>query len=264
MLEFDENHVWGPQLSDALKNQLTKSILNRLATSAPQYIEDARDLLFELTPRNRIIDATLAWLRSTTLAVYHGTRLTDADIDTVCNVGLLPLNAKARRTRIVRALSPHKRWPEVAHRLDATLDLYGTGNEAGKREGQVHLTLSRNGFVGGFKKYLTYGAECDYHVAKTLLEDDGLELLRKDGTARLIRVAVPGDIALCAAHPHFSIEQRLANGDVPHLVDDILKVWSYSLSHPDYKCGTENIDCGLVFYSPVSQAWIVDIETVSL
>lgn len=126
------------------------------------------------------------------------------------------------------------------------------------------LTLSRNGLVGGFKHYLTHGAEFDQRVAQTLLGDDGLELLRKDGTARLIRVAVPGDIALDAAHPHFSIEQLLAKGDVPNLVDDILKVWSYSLSHPDYKCGTEKIDCGLVFYSPVSQAWIVDIETVSL
>ena len=151
----------------------------------------------------------------------------------------MPLNANARRTRLVRALSSHKRWREVAHCLDEILYQYGTGNEAGNREGQVHLTLSRNGLVGGFKHYLTHGAEFDQRVAQTLLGDDGLELLRKDGTARLIRVAVPGDIALDAAHPHFSIEQLLAKGDVPNLVDDILKVWSYSLSHPDYKCGTE-------------------------
>ena len=262
MLDFDENRVWGPQLTDVLKNELTKSILNQLATSAPQYIEDARDLLFELAPRNRIIDAMLTWLRSTTLAVYHATRLTDAEVNAVRDEGLMPLNSNARRTRIVRALSSHPCWNEVAHRLDSVLDKYGPGSKAGQREGQVHLTLSRNSLFSVFDHYLTYGSEFDKHVAYELLGDDGKKLLRKDGAARIIRVAVPGSIALVAAHPYSSIKQRLKSGEVPNLVDDILKAWSYSLAHTDFKCGTLGVGCGMVFFSTVPQAWIVDIETV--
>ena len=72
MLDFDENHVWGPQLYDALKNLLTKSVLDRLIKASPQYIEDARDLLFEFTNRNQIINSTITWIRSTTLSGYHG------------------------------------------------------------------------------------------------------------------------------------------------------------------------------------------------
>ena len=262
MLDFDENQVWGPQLYDTLKNQLTEPVLNQLVSAAPQFIEDARDLIFELTNRNQIINSTLMWLRSTTLVVYHGTRLTDADVNSIRSEGLLPLNTNARRNRLVRALSPHPRWSEVAPCLDETLGQYGTGSKAGCREGQVHLTLSRCGLYRGFNHYLTYGAEVDQHVAYALLGEDGKELLRKDGDARIIRVAVPGYIALNAANRHFTIEERLARGDVPNLVDEFLKVWSYTLAYPNFQCGTLEVDCGMVFYSRVPSAWIMNIETV--
>ena len=174
----------------------------------------------------------------------------------------MPLNANARCTRLVRALSPHPQWSKVGHCLDAILDQYGTGSKVECREGQVHLTLSRCGLYRGFNHYLTYGAEVDQHVAYALLGEDGKELLRKDGDARIIRVAVPGYIALNAANRHFTIEERLARGDVPNLVDEFLKVWSYTLVYPNFQCGTLEVDCGMVFYSRVPSAWIMDIETV--
>ena len=262
MVDFDENQVWALQLYDTLEKHLTESVLNQLVSEAPPLIDDARNLLFDLTNRNQIINLTLTWLRSTTLVGYHGTRLTDADVSSIRSEGLLPLNTNARRTRLVRALSPHPQWSQVEPCLDETLGQYGTGSKAGCREGQVHLTLSRCGLYRGFNHYLIYGAEVDQHVAYALLGEDGKELLRNDGDARIIRVAVPGSDALNAANRHFTVEERLARRDVPNLVDEFLKVWSYTLAYPNFQCETLEVDCGMVFYSRVPPAWIMDIETV--
>ena len=152
------------------------------------------DLLFSCTNREKIIKATLEWIRTTTVAGYHGSRLIDLEVDSIRSLGLLPLEAPARRERLVRALSCHPRWNEEA--LDAAVLKYGEGNRAGRREGQVSLTLSRCGLLHGFNHYLAHGSEFDQHVAYALLGDERKELLRRDGKARIIQVAVPGDIAL--------------------------------------------------------------------
>ena len=247
MLNFDDNRTWGPLLAEALGELYSGMIRDRLVAAEPEFIEDARDLLFSWTGRDRVLDATLAWIRSATLAGYHGTRLIDAEVDSIRAHGLLPLQADARRVRLVRALSPHPRWNQIAHRLDSTLHDYGPGGEAGRREHQVHLTLSRSGLVNGFDHYLSHGAEFDYHVAYALLGNEGNELLQKDGDARVIQVAVPGEIALKAAHPYFTIDNLRERGDVPNIVDDFLKAWSYGLAHTDFECGTLEVDCGMVF-----------------
>ena len=127
----------------------------------------------------------------------------------------------------------------------------------------MHLTLSRCGLLNGFNHYLTHGSELDQHVAHDLLRSDGKELLRRDGRATVIEVAVPGVIALKAVNRYFTVDERLARGEVPGLVDEFLKAWSYGLAHPDFDCGTLKVDCGLVFRSTVPPAWIVDIDMLS-
>jgi hypothetical protein len=97
-----------------------------------------------------VIDATLEWLRSSTIAGYHGTRLTDDEVRSVREKGLLPLDASARKARLVRALSQHSNWNAAVQRLDAVLKEHGPDNRAGHREGQAHLTLSRAGLVNSF------------------------------------------------------------------------------------------------------------------
>ena len=99
MLNFDDNRTWGLLLTDAVGGLLSESILNRLVAAAPEYVKDARDLLFDWTDRDRVIDATLTWIRSTTLAGYHETRLIDSEVDSIRAHGLLPLEADARRAR---------------------------------------------------------------------------------------------------------------------------------------------------------------------
>jgi hypothetical protein len=263
LLDFDEIDDWAPKLAAALKDHVPDTVRSRIAVRALEYIEDARDVLFELADRDAIIDATLAWVRSSMLAGYHGTRLTDAEVDLVLAMGLLPLKAEARRDRLIRALSPHPRWGEVAGLLDETIRTHGQGERAGRREDQVHLTLSRSGLTNGFNHYLTHGAEFDQHVAHALLGQEGQDLLGRDGVPRVVQVAVPGAVALDAAHPFFDIDHLRANGDVPNVVDQFLKAWSYRLAHPGFQARTLEVDCGLFFRSAVPASWVVNVETLS-
>ena len=264
LLDFDDNRAWGPRLTAALGGLVTDRVLEEVLTASPQCIEDACELLFSCADRARIVGATLAWIRSTSIAGYHGGRLNRSEVESIRARGLLPLEAEARRARLTKALSPHPRWGQVAHRLDAALRDHGPGERAGRREGQVHLTLSRCGLVNGFNHYLTHGSEFDQHVAHALLGADGAELLTADGRATVIQVAVPGDAALNAVNRYFTVDERLARGEIPGLVDEFLKAWSYGLAHPDFDCGTLQVDCGLVFRSTIPPAWIVDIDTVSI
>ena len=194
MVDFDNNCIWGPLLTKAVGSLLPNAAREKLLAEKFEFVEDALNLLFSCTNREKIIKATLEWIRTTTVAGYHGSRLIDLEVDSIRSLGLLPLGAPARRERLVRALSCHPRWNEEA--LDAALLKYGEGNRAGHREGQVSLTLSRCGLLHGFNHYLTHGSEFDQRVADALLGDEGKELLREDGKARIIQVAVPGPVAL--------------------------------------------------------------------
>ena len=217
---------------------------------------------FSCTDREEIVRATLRWIRTTTLVGYHGSRLVDCEIDSIRACGLLPLTAHDRRKRLIRALSCHPRWDEVAPRLDTTLEKYGPGDWAGVREGRVDLTLSRSGLVNGFNHYLTYGSEFDQHVAHDLLGDEGKDLLMRDGEARVIRVAVPGEVAVDRANRYYTVDEQVSRGRVPNLVNEFLLVWSYSLAHPTFACTTLKVDCGMAFHDPVSSDWIVGIDTL--
>jgi hypothetical protein len=213
--------------------------------------------------RDAVIDATLTWIRSTKIAGYHGSRLTDAEVASIRAVGLIPLKAETRRLRLKRALSPHPRWREIADKLDAAIQAHGRGGAAGCREDQVHLTLSRAGLTSGFNHYLTHGAEFDQHVAYALLGQDGTDLLARDGQPRVIQVAVPGPLALNAAHLYFSIDDIRNRGDVPNLVNEFLEAWSYRLAHPGFQSRTLKTDCGMIFRSTVPAAWIRGLNTLA-
>jgi hypothetical protein len=262
MLDFDMIDDWAPKLATEMRAYVPSSVDQKLWEAAPRFVEDARDLLFESTNREAVIDAMLAWLRSTKIVGYHGSRLTEAEIVSVQEAGLLPLKADTRRGRLLRALSPHRRWPEVADRLDTAIQAYGQGECAGCREGQVHLTLSKAGLINDFDHYLIYGAEFDQHVAYELLGTEGKELLTRDGEPRVIRFAIPGAFALDAAHPYFSIEDVQASGDVPNLAKEFLESWSYRLAHPGFQSRTLKVDCGMIFHQSIPADWIISIDTI--
>ena len=49
MVDFDDIDDWEAELSAALRLHLPNSFGLKLAAAAPEYIEDARDILFDLT-----------------------------------------------------------------------------------------------------------------------------------------------------------------------------------------------------------------------
>jgi hypothetical protein len=260
VIDFDSIEEWEADLRTALSNCVTDATIREIARSNSEFVEDTRDLLFEHAGRDGVIDATLAWIRSSSIAAYHGTRLTDAEIQSVRTLGLVPLTAGARRARIDRALSDHPNWAAARSRMDEVLADLGQRNRGGHREGQVHLTLSRASLENGFNHYLTHGAEFDQHAALELLGDEGKALLAKDGKKTIIQVVVAGDRALRACHRYLTIDDLRSRGDVPNLVNEFLKAWSYRLAHPGFDPRTLEIDCGFVFKELVPPSWIMRLE----
>ena len=263
LLDFDDIDTWEPELSNVLGDQVSESVVNQLAAARHELIEDALDHLFALTNKKMIIHKTLAWVQSRKVAGYHGTRLTHTEVKSIQAKGLLPLETRSRRSRLVRALSHHPRWNELADELDVTIERFGKGGDFGFRLNQIHLTLSRSGLINSFNHYLTHGSEFDQKVVQELLGTEGKELLRKEGEPRVIKVAVPGKAALEASQPSSSIEDILEEDKMPNLIREFLKAWSYRLADGDFQRKNLEIDCGMIFYSTVSQDWIVDIETIT-
>ena len=253
---FDNIDEWAPALSEVLLPLAPADIQRELKAAATEYIEDARDYFLRFADRKSVIDAMLHWIRSTSIAGYHGTRLTDAEVESIKSKGLIPLRATARRERIERALSRHPRWKEVANRLDEAIHSVGPGCAVGSREGQVYLTLSRAGLTEGFNHYLTHGAEFDWHVALKLLGDEGKELLSTDGTSYVIEVAVPGATALATAHPFYGVEDMRARGELPNILNEFLCAWCFRQSRPRYQSRKLRVDCGMMFRSTVPPEWI--------
>ena len=262
VIDFDDIDDWEPFLSEKLKSLVPTAIMEKIVAAAPDEVHDACKLLIDATCHTAIIAEIIGWVSSATVAGYHGTRLTEVEVDSVRAEGLLPMRAGHRRARVERALSCHECWPRVAARLDEKLRAFGPAEKAGRREGQVHLTLSRSGLLYGFNKYLTHGAEIDRHIAFSLLGLEGEALLANDGEARLVKVAIPGDKALAAANPFWSVEECLATDRVPNLISELLGSWSYRLAHPTFQCRSLQLDCGMIFHSTIPSAWITEIETL--
>ena len=263
MLDYDEYLSWGPRLKAILAHVVPEALTMRLKASEPPpefFGRALYDLVLPHTDRAALVEAATEWIRTSTVAAYHGTRLTDCELAAVRAEGLLPLDGDSRRRRIMRALSSHPDWRVQAGRLDAVLHDYGKNWKAGKRLGQVHLTLSRSGLLYHFNQYLVYGSEFDRHVADELLGDEGTALLRRDGQARLIRIAVPGTDALKAANPW----STLRADEIPYLAKELLETWADEIFFPNWAGTPEAVDCGIRWYNyqPVPPSWIESVETI--
>lgn len=260
MINFDDIDEWHMSLSAALQSCLPPDFETTLVSAKPKYVEDACDLLFSIAGKDRVIDLALAWLEGSSVAAYHGSRLTENEVENVKKDGLRPLSSYERRPRLVRALSGHPEWSRVQSGLSDVLNLYGSESRTGTREGQVHLTLSRAGLVRGFSHYLTHGSEFDQNVARALLGESGVEMLALDGDPCLVTVAIPGKQALEAAHPHFSVGDTRKRGEVPNMVSAFLKSWSYRIANPKFQSRTLKIDSGFVFKTTVQPGMICEIR----
>lgn len=258
LLEFDAIETWESELGNVLGRILDPQMINGLQSAQPNYVEDARDHVLT-ADRDRVFDAVLDWIGKNELVAFHGTRLLREDVASIKRHGLIPLTATHRSKRLTRALSQHPRWREVEGRLPEVLEQMGEGMQTGRREGQVHLTLSRAGLEQGFNHYLTHGSEFDQNAAHLLLDDDGVALLGEDGEAMIVRVHVPGAEALAAAHPYFSVDDVRRSGEIPNIVRHFIEAWAFRQSHPTWEPASLEVDCGLVFNKPVPANWIADV-----
>ena len=262
VIDFDNIGEWAPLLTTKLESVVTEAALAELLAEASDKSVPLDCHLIRNSPCGQaLVEATIEWVGSQTIAGYHATRLTEAEVNSIRSKGLLPLKIHDRRIRIRRALSGHRRWSEVADRLDDTLQEFARG-EHRAREGQVHLTLSRSGLVGHFNQYLSHGADVDRHIAYELLKEEGKALLTKDGEPRLITVAVPGGEALAAANPHFTVEVCLAWDRDINLICELLSCWLFRLADPNFRPKSLRLDCGMTFRSIVPPHWITSIETI--
>ena len=123
-------------------------------------------------------------LRPYSVRLYHGTRLTDAEIQQVQKLGLRPLRLADRKESLAELLRLHPRWPAVASEFEDVIAAIGPGARAGRREdGHVHACFSRFALLGSCSHYLAYGAEVDGHICHRLFGDDSANSLF-DGNER--------------------------------------------------------------------------------
>jgi hypothetical protein len=264
MIDFDAIDTWGPSLDLALQPCVPHAVRQAVRQSQPRFVEDASEALLAMAPRDKVVEATLAWLRQGSLAAFHGTRLTVEEADAVRRQGLLPFASLTRRARLQGALSRHPGWHAVESRLDAALQRFGPGGAASRRERQVHLTLSRAALLHGFNHYLTFGAEFDQHVAHHLLGEEGQGLLTQDGLPMIVQAELPGGMALEAAHPHFSVDDLVQCGELPSLVRDFLQAWAYRLVDPVFQTSGLRTDCGISFRHALAPQYIHSVQQLDL
>jgi hypothetical protein len=109
---------------------------------------------------------------------------------------------------------------------------------------------------------LLFSARISIHIARELLGDAGVALLRKDGQAIVFKLRVPGEIALKATHPFVGPTAMLSRGDLPNLVAETLRAWSFRKARPGYQSSKMQVDYGLVFERAVPASWIIGREVI--
>ncbi|RYG27279.1 MAG: hypothetical protein EON93_20890 [Burkholderiales bacterium] len=251
--DFDRIDIWGPELTERLQGVVPAAAMQRVAESAPDLIEDARGVLLRQVDPDSLNLTTSQWVSERPIAAYHGSRLTEQDIASIQLSGLKPLNIEDRRARLVRTLSRHEGWPANQHRLDEAIELFGTKQRAGRREGQVHLTLSRAGMLKSFSHYMTHGAEVDQHLANHVLGEAGIDLLQTDGSPVVIRCLIPAVTAIAGMN-RYQVE------GAPNPVPQVLKYWAYWLAKPNRAVAHIRVDCGIVLKEQMPPDWISGIE----
>jgi hypothetical protein len=150
MTTFDLDNVeqWGPSLRAHLAPVVDAAAGSKIAGKKLTYFEDAAEILFaEVCSKDVFRKFAQEWFIEQNIAGYHGSRLDEQDVEDIRSTGLRILSASDRKAHLEKKL---KTRPDVHGKIDEVLNLLGNGEAAGRREGQVHTTLSRAGLVHHF------------------------------------------------------------------------------------------------------------------
>lgn len=253
IIDFDTNE-WLFDLHRIFEAHLPKDIHLKLKRAKFKFKEDALDAFEESVDIEVIIDATLDWIKSNHVRIFHGTRLTDLEVQEIISEGIKPLLV-VDRVEWLRCTIPDLR--DIL-----TDDLVTDAVDKGSlihRENQLHAAISLKELMGCYD-YLFLGSEFDRRLLEFSGRSDLLPLITMRGKPRVIKIVIPGDEALDAMHPFFSIEDTRHNDRYPNFVRDILKEYAWLMSEPDYK--RVGIDSCLLFRRAISAENIEEIETI--
>lgn len=261
MIYYDIFETWESSF-DAIVTPLIGPLnLEKLATSGFEYVEDAGDFVSSLTGFKTISLEILSWLIRNEFCVFHGTRLLPKELEYLENVGLQPLVALDRKGRLEEIFTDHQDWELLKKNLVGVINEVGPNEKQGRREHQVHFSLSRSGLVNSFNHYLTHGSEFDQHVAKRLFPDDsGLRLLQSKTVPYLVHVRMSGEDLVKGAHPHFSYQDVIEMGEIPVLGTTFLNTWAFKKSKPDFNIAKLRTDCCIMQRHPTPREKIIEIE----
>jgi hypothetical protein len=235
MIQYDKFETWERSFGDLVVRLLGEEAVNNLGSSLFEYLEDAGDFVVSHSDIETVSTEIHGWLRAREFCVFHGTRLLPEEIVSVQKNGLRPLVATDREQRLRKILAHHPRWYSVENRLLEVIEDLGPKERQGRRQGQVHFSLSRSGLVNGFDHYLTHGSEFDQHVVRRLFGDQsGLELLYSETVPVLVHVSFSGEQLIQGAHPHFSYSDIVGMGEIPGLARTFLNVWAFKAANPNF------------------------------
>lgn len=261
MIHYDKFETWERSFGDLVVRLLGEEAVNNLASSHFEYIEDAGDFVVKHSDIETVSTEIQGWIRAHEFCVFHGTRLLPEEIFSVQQKGLRPLVATDREQRLREILARHPRWYSVENRLLEVIEDVGPKEKQGRRQGQVHFSLSRSGLENDFNHYLTHGSEFDQHVVHRLFGDQsGLELLNSETVPVLVHVSFSGEQLIQAAHPHFSYSYVVSMGEIPGLARTFLNAWAFKVANPSFDIEQLQTDCCMMEQVATPPERILNIE----
>lgn len=262
ILDYDNIDEWSPWFDEIVGTIGPADLIERLHAATPEYVEDARTLAVSMVSRPALVAHLQNALAPYHVRVFHGTRVTEAELASIRLRGLRALVLQERRAALVAVFSKHPNWLEKESVLDDEIHRFGKGWDkagTGKREDHsVHVCLSRAGLLHGCNHYLMHGAEVDQNVAMMLFDDNsGLDLLTCARKAYIVSFSAPYPDAALAANPYGFLSE-----DLPNLIDRFLGVWAYRKSHPKFTVVAQRDSIALRFPAPIPADRIERIELI--
>jgi hypothetical protein len=231
IIDFDEISAWGPLIDAAMAEILPSTTIADLKTANLEFIDDASKFILSRLDHVQVSNHLAYRLNAFYVRVYHGTRLSDVELNNVRSNGLKPLRLLDRRSALVSAFSGHPKWRETEKKLDDALIAYGSGARAGVREdGCIHVCFSRLDLLRGCGHYLAHGAEVDQHIAWSLFNDkSGVRCLTKSRQPYLITFLASFNDAAHAANPY-----GFPSDGLPSLVGLLFDAWASQKADPRF------------------------------
>ncbi|MEM1150010.1 MAG: hypothetical protein AAGI03_05570 [Pseudomonadota bacterium] len=264
MIYYDKIETWERSFGDIVNILVGKEVVDSLAALNFEYIEDAGDYVASRSDIKTVSTKIQDWLQPREFCVFHGTRLLPEEILSVQKKGLHPLVAEEREHRLRKILERHPKWSSVKDNIGKVLHDVGPKEKQGRREGEVHFSLSKSGLVNGFNHYLTYGSEFDQHVVQRLFDDEsGLQLLHSETVPILVHVRINGKELIQGAHPIFTYSDVISRGEIPGLARTFLDAWAFKATEPSFDVATLQTDCCMMQQVATPPERILNIEKLS-